>query len=271
MRSLTMIGVLAVALSSSGAAQQRPPERAWNLTLGAGALTIPRYPGSDEYRVIPFPLVQASYRDRLYLGPSTTGVGYGLGAYGIRTERLGLAFELGGQFSRPASEADALAGMDDRDGVGTAGVSLGYRFGSFEGLLAVSQGLNDGAGLIETTRLVYYGSIGKAFFTAGAGAALANGKQMRREFGISDTEASRRQALIDAGDDRLDPDDGRAYRPDGGLRHLGAGVTLAYPINGQWALIGIGGLEWLGDEAAASPLVRERVQLAGGAGLGYRF
>ena len=66
--------------------------------------------------------------------------------------------------------------MEDRHLVATAGVSLSYRSGPFEGIVAVSQGLNDGAGLIQTTRVVYYRPVGKVILGAAAGAALANGK-----------------------------------------------------------------------------------------------
>jgi outer membrane protein len=233
--------------------------------------TYPSYPGSDEYRVVPFPLVDARFRERVYLGPSSTGIGFALGAYPIQSSQWRVAVELGGQDSRAADRADALAGMEDRDVVATAGVGLSYRSGPFEGIVAVSQGLNDGAGLIQTTRVVYYRPVGKIILGVAAGAALASGKQMRREFGITDPEAARRQSLIDAGDGRLEPGDGQAYTPDGGLRHLGAGVSLIYPIAPRWSLVGLAGVEWLADEAANSPLVRQREQFAGGVGVGYRF
>jgi outer membrane scaffolding protein for murein synthesis (MipA/OmpV family) len=235
------------------------------------AFTYPSYPGSDEYRVVPFPLVDARVRDRVYLGPSTTGLGFALGAYPVQSSRWRLAVELGGQDSRPEDRADALAGMDDRDFVATAGVSMSYRSGPFEGIVALSQGLNDGAGLIQTTRLVYARPVGKVILGAAAGAALANGKQMRREFGITEAEAARRQALVDTGDGRLEPGDAQAYTPEGGLRHLGVGVSLIYPMASRWSLIGLAGVEWLADEAAHSPLVRRGEQFAGGAGVGYRF
>ena len=243
----------------------------WSVSVGAMAFAYPRYPGSDEHRVVPFPLVNASFRDRVYLGPSSTGIGFALGAYPIHTSHVRLAVEVGGQDSRPSSRADALAGMENLDRVATAGVSLSYRTGPFEGIVAVSQGVNDGAGLIQTTRFVYSRLLGKVMVAAAAGAALANAKQMRREFGITDAEAARRQALIDAGDGGLEPEDGHAYTPAGGLRHLGAGISLIYPVSLRWSLIGLAGIEWLGDEAAKSPLVRRREQFAGGVGVGYRF
>jgi outer membrane scaffolding protein for murein synthesis (MipA/OmpV family) len=95
---------------------------------------------------------------------------------------------------------------------------------------------------------------------------------MRREFGVTELEATRRQALIAAGDDRLDPDDGLSYRPDGGLRHVGASLSIMYPMSQRWSLIGFGGVDRLSNEAAAdSPLVRRREQFTAGLGLGYRL
>jgi outer membrane protein len=249
----------------------RPAAPDWSVNVGAMVFTYPRYPGSDEYRVVPFPLVNVSFRDRVYLGPSSTGIGFALGAYPMYGSRVRIAVEFGGQDSRPADRADALAGMEDRDMVATGGVSLSYRAGAFEGIVAVSQGLNDDAGLIQTTRLVYTRPLGKLLLSAAAGAALANGRQMRREFGVTDAEAGRRQSLIDAGDGRLEAGDGDAYTPDGGLRHLGLGVSLIYPVAPRWSLVGLAGMEWLADEAAKSPLVRRREQFAGGLGVGYRF
>lgn len=265
------VRLIAQEAPGSGAkdSQAGPPD--WNVSIGGMVFTYPSYPGSDEYRVVPFPLVDARFRDRVYLGPSSTGIGFALGAYPIQSSQWRVAVEFGGQDSRAADRADALAGMEDRDVVATAGVSLSYRSGPFEGIVAVAQGLNDGAGLIQTTRVVYYRPVGKVILGVAAGAALASGKQMRREFGITDAEAARRQGLIDAGDGRLEPGDGQAYVPDGGLRHLGVGVSFIYPVAARWSLVGLAGMEWLADVPASSPLVRQREQFAGGVGVGYRF
>jgi outer membrane scaffolding protein for murein synthesis (MipA/OmpV family) len=267
----TLIGVLALALSAELKAQEPPPPSSWNVTVGAAGLVFPRYPGSDEYRVLPFPMVQVTFRGRIFLGPSSTGLGFGVGAYAIRTRNLGLAVEVGGQDSRPASRADALAGLEDRDGVGTAGASLSYRAGPLEGVVGVTKGLNDGAGVLGSARVSVSQTLGRLMIAASTIAVVADGKQMRREFGVTDAEAGRRRALIAAGDDRLDPEDGNAYRPDGGLRHVGASVSLMYGLSPRWSLIGFGGVDRLSDEAAASPLVRRREQFSGGIGLGYRL
>lgn len=267
----TLIGFLAVAFWAELQAQASSDPSPWNVTVGAAAFALPRYPGSDKYRVLPFPMVQVAFRDRVFLGPSTTGLGFALGAYAIRTSRLGVAVELGGQDSRPASRAAALAGLDDRDAVGTASAGLSYRTGPLEGSLGVTKGLNDGAGVLGSARVSASRIIGRLMITASTSAVVADDKQMRREFGITDTEASRRRTLIAAGDDRLDPEDGNAYRPGGGLRHVGVSLSLMYFLSAPWSLVGFGGVDRLANEAAASPFVRRREQFAGAVGLGYCF
>jgi MipA family protein len=271
MRS-AVIGVFALALSVELAAQGRPPSASAGVTLGAAAVIVPEYPGSDQYRVVPLPMTQVALGSHAsYLGPSTTGLGIALGAYALRTPRLSLAGEVGVLDSRPASRADALAGTDDRDRVATVGASLGYRSGPAEARVGVSRGLNDDGGFLGTARVALTRPFGRLIATAGVGATFADGRQMRREFGVTELEASRRQELIAAGDARLDANDGLAYRPDGGLRHVGASLSLMYPLSPRWSLIGFGGVDRLSDEAADSPLVRRREQFMGGLGLGFRL
>ena len=266
-----LLGCLTLSLSAPLVAQRPSPESDWMITVGAMALTTPKYPGSNEYRILPFPGFNVTYRERFYLGPSASGLGFALGAYAIRTSQISVALELGGQDSRPALRADALAGLEDRDAVLTAGAGLTWRAGPIGGSVAVSRGVNDGAGVLGTTRLWISRNLGRAFLTLGTGVAVADANQMRREFGVTSGEADRRQELIDSGDPRLEPDDGSAYQPDAALRHVGVALSLGYPISRRWSLMGFGGVEWLGNEAAASPLVRRREQFLGGIGLWYRL
>ncbi|HWA17154.1 MAG TPA: MipA/OmpV family protein [Gemmatimonadales bacterium] len=273
MRSI-VTAVLVFTSTATLAAQQAPTPAApsWEITLGGGALLTPSYAGAEEYDLFPFPLTRVSYRQRIYLGQSTAGNGVGLGVWAIRSGGFGMAAEVGVLPNRPHSRADALAGMENRDFVGTASGTVSYTLGGIEAAVSVTRGLNDGAGTLGSTRLSYTGSVGgRLITTIGVGATFADQRQMRWDFGVTDREAARRQALIDAGDDRLEADEGRAYRPDAGLRHLGASLSLTYPMTAHWALVGFGGVDRLSSEANASPLVRRREQVSGGFGLGYRF
>jgi outer membrane protein len=256
-------------------AQVSPQPSAWNAMVGVAALVYPSYPGSDEYRVIPLPLGQVMYANRVYAGPSPSGFGGAVGAYAINTPRWSLGAELGLLDNRPADRADALLGMEDRDLVAMAGANLAYRtvtaLGMVEAIVSGARGLNDEAGFLGTTRLSLSRQFGLLSASAGLNATFADAKQMRREFGVTEAEAIRRQAFIDGGSPVLRPDEGNPYRPDGGLRHLGASFSLAYMLSPRWSLLGFGGLDRLSDEAADSPLVRRRQLLSGGVGLGLRL
>lgn len=217
-------------------------------------------------------MTQVTYRGRLYLGPSSAGNGAAIGAHLVRAGGLTLSAEVGFLQDRPADRADALVGMDDRDFVATASGTVSYTLGSFELAGSVSRGMNDGAGLVGATRLSFTQPVGSRLITTvGVGATFADARQMRWDFGVTRDEAERRQALIDAGDDRLDPDEGGAFRPDAGLRQLGASLSVVYLLSAHWGLIGFGGVDRLSHEAAQSPLVRQREQVSGGLGLAYRF
>jgi outer membrane scaffolding protein for murein synthesis (MipA/OmpV family) len=178
MRVRFVILLVALLTSTGLAAQEAPRNSMWSVMIGGGAMVLPDYPGSDEHRVFPFPMTQVSYRNRVFLGPSTTGTGVGLGAYAIRTPRVGLVAEVGFLDSRPASRADALAGTDDRDVVATTSMSLSYALSAFEAVLSVTQGINDNAGLLAGARVSFTQPIGGRII-ATASRACSNARQMR--------------------------------------------------------------------------------------------
>lgn len=272
MRTVLTAVIISLTAGVTLSAQQPANTPAWDITLGGGAVLTPSYAGAAEHQVFPFPMTQVSYRNRVYLGQSSTGNGLGLGVVVVRTSGLAFATEIGFLQNRPASRADALAGMENRSFVATASGSLGYSIGGFEAGISATKGMNDGAGLLGSARLSFTQTIGpRISATGGVGATFANARQMRWDFGVTQAEASRRQALIDAGDDRLERGDGSAFQPDGGLRHIGASLSLVCAVSSHWALLGFAGVDRLSDEAARSPLVRRREQVSGGLGLGYRF
>jgi len=267
-----IIATLSFIITAAPLTAQQGPAPAWNVLVGAGAIAIPSYPGSDEHRIFPFPLAKVTYRNRAYFGPSSGGNGIALNAYALRTPQLGLAGEVGFLPDRPADRADALAGMDDRSFIATASASLSYTFGPLQGSVSATQGLNDGAGLLAAGQLSFTIPFSrKTIVITGIGATVADARQMRWDFGASGAEAARRQAMLDAGDDRLPTDAGVAYAPDAGLRQVSASLTVVRIVSTHWAVIGIGGLDRLSDEAAASSLVRERLQVTGGLAVGYQF
>ena len=267
----TLIPILLVTTTAALRAQAPPPGPAWQVSAGVGALVAPTHVGSDELRVLPFPIVAVTYRDRVYLGPSASGLGGGLGVRLVHTQRMDVAAEVGMLENRPADRSDVLAGTANRDVLGSVGASLSYRAGPVESTLSVTQGINDNGGLVGRARVGYTRMLGQRLIASLDGSAsFANARQMRREFGVTESESIRRMALIAAGDPRLRPDEGRSYRPGADLTQIGTSMSLTYVLTQQVAVFGFGGADRLSDEAAASPLVRERAQFSGGLGLIWR-
>jgi outer membrane protein len=269
---LSLLSLTAVPLVAQEAQPSPAAAPAWTVMVGGGGILMPSYPGADEHTLFTIPFLKVSYRDRVYLGPSSGGNGMGIGVNAVRTGPLAVIGEIGFSPDRPADRADALAGMDDRSFVGTATVAAAYTFGPAQLAANATHGMNDGSGTMISGQLGAMLPVIPGVMTSVAfGATWADGRQMRREFGVSTVEASRRQALLDAGDDRLPSDAGVVYAPESGLRNVSASIQMIRPLSQKWAIVGLGSVERLGDEAAASSLVRRRVQVTGGLLVGYAF
>jgi outer membrane protein len=267
---LTFASVAALAYALALSAQETQAS-SWRIVSGAAVMVFPEYAGSAEYRTLPLPITEITYRDRVYLGPGTNGLGLALGAYAIRKAHVDVAIEVGAQSDRRASRADALAGMDNRDWAAAGGASMTYRTGALEAGVGVVRGFNDGAGTLGNTTLSLSRPLGRLISTVGLGATFADARQMRRDFAVTPDEARRRQSLIDVGDPRLRPDEGSAYRPNGGLHHVSGTLSLIYVLSRRWALVSLGGIDGLSGAAQASPIVRRREQYWGISGLAYQF
>jgi outer membrane scaffolding protein for murein synthesis (MipA/OmpV family) len=271
-KSLIAAALLGFTPELLAAQEETPRPRAWDVTVGAVTLVMPEYAGADEYRILPIPVAKISYRERLYLGPSTTGLGFGAGINMIRAGSLTVSGEVTVLDSRSPDRANALAGMNDQEMAIGAGLGLTWRAGAWTFGVGGAQGLNDGAGLIGTASLGYTKMFGRALLlTTSANLTAANQKQMRREFGVTPVEAARRQDLIDSGDGRLEADEGTVYRPSAGLRSVGPSMTAIVILSPKWSLLGFGGADFLLNEAKESPLVRRTTSVSGGLGIGYRF
>jgi MipA family protein len=266
--SVLLLGILPVAAE----AQDGPKPRAWDVTVGAITLVMPEYAGAEEFRILPIPVAKISYRERVYLGPSATGLGFGVGVNVVGSGPFTVSAEATLLDSRSSDRADALAGMNDQEMAFGAGLGLTWRQGAWAIGVGGAHGLNDGAGLVGTASLGYTRMFGRqVLLTTSANLTAANARQMRREFGVTGEEATRRQALIDEGDGRLEADEGVAYRPEAGLRSVGPSVTLVFLLSPKWSILGFGGADYLLQDAAESPIVRQRTSVSGGVGIGYRF
>src|SRR5829696_9747208 len=96
---------LVVAIAAASSAQAQAPcadcQRSFTGTIGLGVVALPSYSGSDEYRVLPMPVVQLEYKQRVFVGGSRLGTGAGIGAYLVRSSRFSWDVGIAGTEARP--------------------------------------------------------------------------------------------------------------------------------------------------------------------------
>ena len=240
--------------------------------VGAGVAAVPKYPGSDEYRMLPVPVVQLEYRGRAYLGGSKTSMMPGVGVYLVRTPALTWDVGLSGDIARPESRGDALAGMGRRSAASFATTGVAYRLGFAMAIAGVGVGLGNDEGS--------YGSVGVGTelplarrWVGGisTGVTFADARNMAFEFGVTSEQSATRQTLRAAGDPRLRGIDVSAYAPGAGLKDVRGTASLAYLLTQRSRVQLFAQGTRLSGEAARSPLVRARTGVVTGAVFAYAF
>lgn len=244
----------------------------WSLVMGAQAMAVPAYEGSDRFRLLALPVFSGTYDGRYYLGASQIGVGFGGGLHLVRDPSFTWNLGLGVGDRRPESRADLLAGMGDRDASLWMGTSLTWRHEAYRLGLSLAHGLRPeegnrlGLSLGHTTRLAPRWTLG-----LGLQAAWSDARNMAYDFGVSPEQAARRATLVAAGDPRLTAAQLGPYAPSAGLRGLGASLSLGYAPALDWHVnlyLRAGSLQ---GEAKDSPLVAKPTTLMGGVGFARRF
>ena len=269
------LAVVSLAVAAGAAGAQEPGAAgapSWTGLVGVGVGAMPKYVGSDEYRVLPLPIVQLEYRGRFYLGGSQSGTGAGIGAYVVRTPSLSVDVGLSGSESRPESRGDALAGMGKRSASSFASAGAAYRRGIVMATAGLSVGLGKDEGSIGTLGLGSELPIARRWIAGvSTGVSFADARNMAFDFGVTNAQSAARQALHDAGDPRLDGIDVAAYSPDAGLKEARGAASLAYLLTDRSRVMLFAQGTRLSSEAARSPLVRSRTGVVSGVALAYGF
>lgn len=228
-------------------------EKYWEVSVGAGTLVSPDYPGSDDYEFNYLPFVDIKYKN-FFLSPKR-GLG---GYYKWNGVKVGASLNYG--FGRDTDENARLSGLDEVDPSMQGEFYMNYwlKYLKLDATLArdLTEGydgfkaqLSAGTGLpIKDTGLFVLGGV----FTH-----IANSRHQLAYFGISRDEASR---------SIYNPHDvGTGFQDAGvhfGLRQdLGEGMALNARLT-YTRLVG---------DAADSPIVQSENQWSGGAFLTYTF
>lgn len=242
-------------------AQADAVKRDWDVTLGAGVAWQPKYPGSDERRVSPAPLVDVRFRS-WFLGevPSfASPFGFGVDLYRDAHWRLGVAASSTVTKVRKESDSARLSGLGDIDRPLRLGGFAVYDAGWLETRGYVGTDVSGSRqGTIATLESeLHWQATSRLTLSAGPGLMWANGRYAQTYFGI-DAEQSARSGLP-------------AFNARGGI---GAAYLLTgarWRIDRHWQLNASAAIERLTGDAADSPIAQRKLQTYFLLGAGYRF
>lgn len=259
-----LLGAALLGAAGSAAAQEsaRPPAE-WSFTVGAGALYLPDYEGSNDYKVSPAPVVELSWRDRVRL---TTKGGPGLIVTPLAAKDVKVDLGVRYDFGRDQDDNDALKGMGDIRGGAVAVGRFAYEVGPVEFGLEVARDLGgDRDGLMVAAEAEYaIGGLfnGRARLSVTPHVSWADDNYMSATFGVTAAQAARsarRHAKYDAG---------------GGFKDAGVGVGVGYVVSDSIFVMGRIDYSRLLGDAADSPLVKgdgDADQFSGLLGVSYRW
>lgn len=250
-----------------GALQAQTPDNLWlrpsdvqglNLHSGAMVLAMAAYPGSDEARAVPFPILNGDWKERFSFGASRFGVGGGAAWHPFREGPWTWTVGAEATEARPEALAQALAGMGNRPATFFASTGFQYQDGPFKVEAGFRKGLGEEVGGGAVLRATAALPLGRRWLLEARVAGSAYDRtQMDYEYGVTSEQAARRSALLTSGDRRLLPGEGSAFTASGGWALLQSSLALGYAMTDHWRL----GLTLLQQEvqgaARNSPLVRD--------------
>lgn len=239
----------------------------WDITLGAGVFVGPAYDGSDDFEVLPFPLVDIEWNELIFLTTQD-----GLGFHAFRGEDLTISASVGFEPGRNDKDHTDLAGLGDIDPGAVAKLSFEYEIGPVTPFASISKYFGATGGVeaefgIET--MVPLAALtggpmprgddgpGGPFLTFGVSAEWADKNYMGDTFGITAAQSAA---------------SGYAqHTAKAGFKSVGAELGIVYPLGDHWSVSAMFEYGRLTGDAADSPFVREKNQFGGGLFVAYRF
>lgn len=246
--ALVVLGSLLMTWSAAAQTTDRSGSPQWTLSVGAGAVLLPDYEGSDDFGIAPVPLVNLTWNDRVYLRfPDELGITI------YRNHGLHLSAGLGVDLGRSEDDSEDLAGLDQIDPAATARGRISYTLGPVTTAvralryLGGSDGLELGAQIGAGASLPF---LARRSDRAPAPRVSLEGSvewadrhAMAAYFGVDATESAR------SGLSR--------YSTEAGLKSVGSDLSLLYFITPRLLVNAFVEYDRLIGEAGDSPIVRD--------------
>ncbi len=209
---------------------------------GIGIAILPKTSGSDEFRVLALPIINANYGDRYYINALQAGVW--LLDSDDKRFRFGVSTQA--RFGWDADDGELTRGMDDRDFTVDIGPTVRWQtdYGTFNAKWGFDIG---GASNGQTVDLRYVKSVyrSSAFKLNGSlGVTWNNDKFNDYYFGVSTNETTPFRPAYSAGSST----------------EFSVGINGSYALNNDSYLLFGTSITRLGDEQADSPIVETRMQ-----------
>jgi outer membrane protein len=231
----------------------------WKFQLGAGALNVPRYPGSRDDVNRGIPVVNISY-DRYFIGGGPgSGAPAGFGAFLLHTEHWAVGVSAGGDThkTRRASDAPILNGWGDISGTVHGGLFANYTLDwlSVRGSISAS-GHHEGV-TATLGAAAKYRPIPRLTLSIGPEVTFVNSQYAMTFFGV-DTAQSEIAGIA-------------PYRARGGVNSVGGSATANYKLTDHWSITALATYGGLQGDAANSPVTTDKTQRVLGAFVAYGF
>jgi outer membrane protein len=233
------------------------------VAIGPGA--VPAFEGAKKYQLIPLAIGNVGWKG---VEVQVRGLGARVDLLGDSRVQIGPIVNFRQSRNSSADGSGRVKLLNDIDSSLEVGGFVGYRFGgnqygqgevAFD--VSLAKDVNDGHdGLVGSAQVSYAAYRSQKFFlNVDAQTSFADKKYMRAFFGVTPIEAARSGLA--------------AYRPDGGIKDAGAGLTAGYQFNEKWGLIARAGANYYLGDAKDSPIVDEgsKLQAVGGLALSFRF
>jgi len=223
----------------------RAAETGWQLSLGAGTISAPKYPGSDKIASFPFPFFEATYGDWFFASPID---GIGAGFQPVKNLTLSLALGLDLEERRARDDA-RFAGLKDVGYAPDARINARYETGGFFLDGTLHSRLSDATGRgtaadVDAGRLFLVQ--GPYYFSTGVTCSLMDETYAKNFFGISAAQAAATGL--------------RLFPARGGLKDAGGFIEANQALGGRWEFFARVQISQLQPRAAHSPVVLKAVQ-----------
>lgn len=260
-RRTSLLFALACVANSALAEEAARDRGPWQVTLGAGVMSRPEYPGSDSQETRALPLLNVRYK-RFFLGGAPgSGSPGGLGMYLYEDETWSLGAVASRDVTEPREESDdaRLRGLGDIDPTTRAGLFANYRVGwlSLSASAFSDVGGNEQGTVANFDAKATYRPLPRLQLSAGPGVTWANEEYMRTFFGISPEQADRSAFA--------------PYEVSSGISLVRFSFGAQYQLTRHWGLGANVTAARLQGDASDSPIVEDENQNSYALFFMYRF